>query len=227
MYERTLSNGKVLSFGHEGILYQQSFIMYDKETESLWVHVTGEAIKGPLKGERLKFVPCALTTWTQWKAHYPDTKVLDGQRAPGFMGTYTGNDERRQDFGLAVFFPGQVKMYPYDILAEKKILHDTVNGQDIVLVLSVRTGVARAFAPNVDGERLNFLLLDESEEDELLLTDEETESVWDGLSGRALDGAYADEQLPVFVSLPILSSRFPVFYPDGLIHGEKPADEGE
>ena len=43
MYERTL-DGQELRFGHEGVLYENSFIMYDKGTESLWVHVTGEAI---------------------------------------------------------------------------------------------------------------------------------------------------------------------------------------
>ncbi len=43
MYDRR-TNGQTLSFGHAGILYRNSFVMYDRTTESLWVHVTGLAL---------------------------------------------------------------------------------------------------------------------------------------------------------------------------------------
>src|SRR5439155_1161397 len=79
-----------LSFGHEGILYENSFVMYDRKTESLWVHVTGRAVWGPLKGKQLEFVPSTVTTWSQWKAAHPRTLVLPGFRRGGFMGTYHG-----------------------------------------------------------------------------------------------------------------------------------------
>ena len=46
-----------MSFGHAGILLENSFVMYDRGTDSLWVHVTGRAVWGPLKGEQLEFVP--------------------------------------------------------------------------------------------------------------------------------------------------------------------------
>ncbi len=66
MYGRKLGE-KTLSFGHEGVLYRRSFVMYDRETESLWVHVTGEAIKGELKGNRLDFSPSEVVSWRTWK----------------------------------------------------------------------------------------------------------------------------------------------------------------
>ena len=56
MYRREL-NGEVLTFGHAGILYQNSFVMYDKKTDSLWVHATGRAETGPMKGNTLTFFP--------------------------------------------------------------------------------------------------------------------------------------------------------------------------
>ena len=89
MYRRELE-GRVLSFGHAGILYQSSFVMYDRQTKSLWVHVTGRAHAGPLTGKQLTFMPSTVTSWEQWKAAHPYTKVLPGHRRGGFMGTYTG-----------------------------------------------------------------------------------------------------------------------------------------
>ena len=44
VYSRKIGE-KTYSFGHEGVLYRRSFIMYDKQTESLWIHTTGEAVK--------------------------------------------------------------------------------------------------------------------------------------------------------------------------------------
>ena len=61
MHDRRV-NGKTLSFGHAGILYRNSFVMYDRETESLWVHVTGRAEVGPREGWQLRFMPSTVTT---------------------------------------------------------------------------------------------------------------------------------------------------------------------
>jgi hypothetical protein len=88
-------------FGHSGILYEKSFVMYDRKTESLWVHVTGRAEAGPLKGKQLPFFPSTVTTWARWRASYPNTLVLPGRRRDGFMGTYDGLNQPA-DLGLAV-----------------------------------------------------------------------------------------------------------------------------
>lgn len=77
----------MLSFGHAGILCGNSFVMYDRQTRSLWVHVTGRAESGPLQGKRLTFVPSTVTTWQQWRAAYPHARVLPGRRSGSFMGT--------------------------------------------------------------------------------------------------------------------------------------------
>ena len=74
-------------FGHEGLLYENSFVMYDKGTDSLWIHVTGEAVTGPLKGNKLQFFPSVVTSWKAWKKKYPHTGVLEGRRDEGFMGS--------------------------------------------------------------------------------------------------------------------------------------------
>lgn len=87
MYGRKLVD-RTLTFGHEGLLYKNSFVMYDQETKSLWVHTTGEAVRGPLAGRRLDFLPSLVVPWSVWKAKYPATTVLLGRQARGFMGTF-------------------------------------------------------------------------------------------------------------------------------------------
>jgi hypothetical protein len=53
--------------------------MYDRATNSLWVTLTGEPVIGPLanSGLKLKLLPMTVTTWGEWLAAHPDTKVLD------------------------------------------------------------------------------------------------------------------------------------------------------
>ena len=64
-----------------GMLWRNSLIIMDRETETLWSHVTGEAIRGPLAGKRLESVPVVHTTWRQWRAAHPDTLVLVKDKA--------------------------------------------------------------------------------------------------------------------------------------------------
>lgn len=51
--------------------------MYDHQTRSLWSHITGEAIKGPLKGKQLKpLASMPQISWKTWQTNYPNTSVL-------------------------------------------------------------------------------------------------------------------------------------------------------
>ena len=68
-------DGRHLTFETVGLL-DGAFRMRDRETGTIWTHLDGKAIGGPLVGQRLKFIPSPHTTWGEWKADYPDTLVL-------------------------------------------------------------------------------------------------------------------------------------------------------
>lgn len=54
-----------------------SLVMRDRETDSWWSIVTGDAIGGQLQGTELKEIPVAeKITWKEWKKRHPDTLVL-------------------------------------------------------------------------------------------------------------------------------------------------------
>jgi len=82
-----------------GRLWRDSLIMMDRETETLWSHVTGEAIRGPLAGKRLEALPVVHTTWKQWRSAHPDTVVLAKNEAvdSGSYDAYANDPDR---FGL-------------------------------------------------------------------------------------------------------------------------------
>ena len=73
-------DGQPTSFGTSGFLYRSNKLMYDRKTNSLWSSLVGEPVIGELAERdeiiRLDFFPVALTTWGEWVAENPDTKVL-------------------------------------------------------------------------------------------------------------------------------------------------------
>ncbi len=76
MYDREY-NGRILEFETSGGLLDASLVMRDRETDSWWSIMTGDAIGGNMQGEKLKEMPVSeKTTWADWKKRHPDTFVL-------------------------------------------------------------------------------------------------------------------------------------------------------
>jgi uncharacterized protein DUF3179 len=65
-----------LNFGVSGLLYNSDVLLYDRNTESLWSQIMGEAISGELKGVKLPQLPVFHTSWGEWKNRHPDSLVL-------------------------------------------------------------------------------------------------------------------------------------------------------
>jgi hypothetical protein len=69
--------GRTLTFGVSGKLWKNALVMYDRETRTLWSHLTGEALEGPMAGEELTILSSVpKVKWKEWKARYPNTTVL-------------------------------------------------------------------------------------------------------------------------------------------------------
>ena len=70
-------DGKRLRFGVSGLLYNHNFLLYDRETESLWLQFTGEALSGPLAGKRLEPLRLRQERFATWRSRHPKTRVLE------------------------------------------------------------------------------------------------------------------------------------------------------
>lgn len=75
-------DGRTLSFGVSGLLYQSNLLMYDRQSthpeESLWSQLQARAVSGPAAaaGARLTLVPFALARFEDWQADRPETTIL-------------------------------------------------------------------------------------------------------------------------------------------------------
>jgi len=89
-FDRRLEpDGPVYDFGTTGNLRHSDLVMWDRQTESWWQQITGEAIVGELTGRRLTPLPAQILGWSAFKSSYPDGDVLS--RETGFSRSYGEN----------------------------------------------------------------------------------------------------------------------------------------
>ena len=165
-------NGEPTTFGTSGMLYRGNKVMYDRLTESLWSQLTGEPIVGRMVGSGIKldYFPVALTTWGEWLAEHPDTKVQSPETGYYPPRSYTREDDSRsiyfayredpetmfpiwnrdeqlapKQLVLGVVAGDGYKAYSIDALRQARIVNDTVSGIDLVVVSSSLSADALAF----------------------------------------------------------------------------------
>ncbi len=91
---------RLVTFGTSGKLYLSDLVMYDRQTESLWSQLEGQAIAGVLAGVELERVPVATVAWSQWREAHPDGWVLSretGVDRDYGRNPYIGYDELGSD----------------------------------------------------------------------------------------------------------------------------------
>ncbi len=92
-------DGSALTLGTSGNLVNSNLLMYDRQTDSRWPQILGQAISGELKGASLEEIPLVWTTWEHWKAQGIDAPVLSTEtghlRSYGQdpYGAYAGSDQ--------------------------------------------------------------------------------------------------------------------------------------
>jgi Protein of unknown function (DUF3179) len=99
-FRRPVVDGELLDFGTSGRVYHSNLVMYDRQTETLWSQATGQAILGQLLGRQLDFIPAQVVSWNDWRATYPDGKVLSqdtGFDRPYGQNPYQGYDSPEND----------------------------------------------------------------------------------------------------------------------------------
>lgn len=160
--------GTFHDLGTSGFLYRSNKLMYDKATQSLWNTIEGKPVLGKLanKGIELKTYPLVTTTWGEWKKAHPNTEVLSIKT--GYQRNYDEGVAYQEYFSTdRLMFPvpeidqrlpnktevlivraKEHQKYPLaitiDFLKRKKWYSTTI-GETNVLILSDKTGTARAY----------------------------------------------------------------------------------
>lgn len=137
VYARSLGDS-TLTLIVSGKLWRNSLIMMDEETETLWSHISGEALSGPLAGHRLKSLPSVQTTWQQWVASHPNTRVL---KKPDeiLSSRYAGYMEDPERAGIFRTF------WLREVMPAKTLVHGIVRGPHAIAMAdsSLAPGASR------------------------------------------------------------------------------------
>jgi len=160
-------DGKLYHFQEVGV-YNGQQIFEDKETNSLWNHLTGEALHGKLKGKNLEIIGyLRMTTLGEEKKSDPDLPIyVSGQQKlygnimrfiikviigksnknwlpPHFEKTLPVIDESlpKMTMGLAVKINNIIRFYPVDLI--KKGIVDNIEGETIEMQLINKIPMAK------------------------------------------------------------------------------------
>ena len=170
LYETDVSSrSERFVFGSSGLLYRSNKLMFDRQTNSLWNQFTGEPVSGSLahSGIALKTRSTTITTWSEWRARHPDTKVLS--LATGHFRNYdsgvayrdyfaspdlmfpTRTDQsrlRQKEHVYGIRLAGGAKAWPLDAFATTPVINDRIGFSNVVLIGDSNTRTVRAYERN-------------------------------------------------------------------------------
>ena len=203
--------GQTLTFEVFG-LEQAVMIMIDRETGSIWNHLDGKAVEGPLKGKRMAIIPLPQMTWGEWRKSRPDTLVLSPDTP--FANRYRSvriarYNQQEAGFGddrlasnalvIGVEVDDAFKGYPVDEVGRAGVVNDSLSGQPIVIVYDIAAQSGLAFSRVVNDQVLEFY---NNANEGLELRDRVTNSLWE-IQGLAIEGSLTGLKLafvPSFIS---------------------------
>lgn len=221
--------GRLLDFGTSGLLYVDNLVMYDRQTESLWPQLTGQASVGLLTGTQLTPIPMGVVGWEQFRRSHPDALVLTretGAARDYGRNPYTGYDD--PDGDLLVDPPGgtdgrlpvkervvgiavgsESVAVPRALVADTGVVHLTVGGRDVVVLHQPGQSSALDTDQIVDGQEIGSVGVFRPTTRGRRLTfairgerviDAQTGSTWSVL-GEATSGELVGSRLPAVVHL--------------------------
>jgi hypothetical protein len=202
-------SGRRLSFGFHG-LYQGTAVLYDQQTGSLWMIVTGECFAGELKGTVLKRFPTGRhTVWRDWRSEHPETDVMrpdpalarPGRGRPGYFsrsGARSGSSyfppefhdtihadaPRLQPHALVygVVVDGEARAYPFSELRRRPVVEEPLGEVPATIWFDRTSRSAGAFDRRLGERILSFEMRDDGR-----IEDRDTGSGWN-LEGECRSG---------------------------------------
>lgn len=211
--------------------------MQDRETGTLWSHVTGQALHGPLAGERLDIIASVQTSWREWVARHPDTRVLRKEtpvrgsrdeayaRDPSRFGVFRGARAIRKLPGKSIMCGiarGREAVAVAGSALEGAAFLDVDVGGEAILLARGRDGGVRAVVPRAGARELRF----RREGPDGHLRDEDTGSTWEAETGRCLEGPLAGSAIEEIPVRPAYWFAWVSFFPDSRVADRPPRRSG-
>lgn len=209
VFDRVM-DGRALTFGVSGLLYNNNLVMYDHQTDTLWSQLLGQGVRGALRGRTLGILPSLMTTWGDWKARHPDTRVLSaaatGRRADEVIDPYGGyygsgsagitgssqNDGRLpvKELVVGLQIGAETRAYALRDIATAGTINDALGSLELALAYDAALDTAVVFLRRVDGRLLTLEPVGDGR-----LQDRETGTEWALDTGTAVAGPLNGAQL--------------------------------
>ena len=238
MYSREL-DGKTYTFGVSGKLWRDALLMYDHQTRSLWSHITGEAIRGQLKGKRLKpLASMPQIAWKAWHLNYPKTRVLSvptrgGMRENRHQDVYADyhasqragvsgmeyTDDRLPNKSLVIGVQVQTKdgdtefrAYPLTHFTETAVINDTLGGVPLLIFHDKTSFATAVFKRNVAVDARTFT------PENRYFAEDNTGTRWNLVTGEATSGKAKGTRLERLPAVNIYWFAWARYYPETSIY---------
>jgi hypothetical protein len=150
-YEATLNGNteghrRLVGMTHHNAMFE------DAATGSWWMQATGEAVAGPMKGQRMKEFPSVQMSLRQWLQLHPNSKIMlpdpasiahYDPEAKFEHGRSTGSLTRRdtaswkeKSWVVGVISNHRARAYDWNDLESAHVINDTLGGVPIAVVLA-------------------------------------------------------------------------------------------
>ena len=199
-----------LVFQVSGKLWQRSLVMRDLQTGSLWAHLLGECMEGPLKGKTLTPIPAAITSWKEWKTAHPNTTVLSLKRsAKRFNADFY---RKPSSYVIGIEQQDRTRAWPFDFLLKKPVYQDKLGANEIVVVFHKESSAGFIFNRKVGADLIDFSPA--LKNGNLVSKDG---SIWDPWQAKAISGPKKGQLLERLHAIPSYRKAWLSFHPESSI----------
>jgi hypothetical protein len=117
--------------------------------------------------------------------------------------------------GVLLEVGGDARFYPIRILTLHEIVNDVISDQPVVVTYCPLCNTATAFDPTNDGVVARFGVSGLLRNSDLVMWDDQTQSLWQQITGEAIVGELAGQRLQFFGSSMVRWADFKASFPDG------------
>ena len=215
-------NGKFEKFRLVGMDHFNA-MFEDAATKSWWRQATGIAVAGPLKGTALKEIASEQLSLAAWIRKYPNTLILQpdtlfAKQYKGLQGfddgTIQSGLEKRdsaswkfKSWVVGIEIAGHAKAYDWNDLVKQRVINDTFQNLNLVLVLENDN---RSF--HVWNRQVNDKLLQFSWDATTKTLRDTTNSVWN-MDGACIEGVLKGNRLSIIQAYQEFWHSWESFHP--------------
>jgi hypothetical protein len=241
-------NEYLLDFGTTGMLRKSDLVMWDRQTETWWQQLTGEALVGGLTGATLTMIPSVLISYAEFFESYPDGKVLSrktGHKREYGRNPYIGYDNPSNtkpslftdevddrlpamERGINISVGNKHRVYPLSVIQKEKVINDEPFGKPVVVFHQSGTVSVTDREYITRSREVGTVSVFDPVLDGQRLTfiksdsgfmDIETNSRWT-IVGKAIEGSLKGKQLPWILHGNHFAFAWLAFHPESEIYGQ-------